>query len=282
MTGHAPFDRSLERDRRRRRPPALPDPIAGQFLADVKDRLSLINRPLQLMAVAGPFAPQVAASLAAEGRRMAIDGQDLAIDLESLPFGEATLDCFLSIFGLETVNDVPGALLQIRRALKPDGVFLACLFAGETLRELRQSWILAEQSVRGGASPRVAPMTDIRTLGSLLQRAGFALPVADLDRTVARYDHPLSLMREIRQLGFASPLHDRSRTLLTRRLLAEVMQVYSREFGDPDGRVHATFDVAWLTGWAPHESQQVPLRPGSARARLADALGTPESPLKRD
>ncbi|MGE0007339.1 MAG: hypothetical protein AB7S92_17330 [Parvibaculaceae bacterium] len=166
-------------------------------------------------------------------------------------------------------------------ALKPDGLFLAALFAGRTLVELREAWLAAEAELTGGASLRVAPFADMRDLGALLQRAGFALPAVDVDVTTVRYRDALALMREIKALGFQHALAERSRRPVTASLLACAAAHYDRRHGDADGRVRATVETAWLIGWAPHPSQQQPLRPGSARARLADALRTREVPLRR-
>jgi hypothetical protein len=169
-----------------------------------------------------------------------------------------------------------GALAQIRRALKPDGLFLGALLGGETLTELRQSFFAAESELSGGASPRVTPFAELRIVGALLQRVGFALPVIDQDRRTVRYDSAFDLMRDLRAMGCANALHERSRRPLRRDVLARAVETYAERFADPDGRVRATFDVISLSGWAPHESQQQPLRPGSAKARLADALRTTE------
>ena len=197
-------------------------------------------------------------------------------DDERLPFREASLDLVVSGLALQFVNDLPGALVQIRRALKPDGLFLAALAGGDTLTELRQAFAIAEAEVEGGVSPRVAPFADVRAMGALLQRAGFALPVVDIDRVVARYDSPLRLMHDLRRMGATNVMAERRRGVLRRQTLARLMDVYAERFADPDGRLRASFDIIWLSGWAPHESQQQPLRPGSARMRLADALGTRE------
>ena len=197
-------------------------------------------------------------------------------DLEALPFAAASLDLVVSAFALQTVDDLPGALIQIRRALKPDGLLLAALLGGDTLMELRESFAVAESEVTGGVSPRVAPFADLRDMGALLQRAGFALPVTDVDRVVVRYSSPLALMADLRRMGATNPLVERRRVPLRRDMLARLIEVYAERFGDPDGKVRASFDIVWLSGWAPHESQQQPLRPGSAKARLADALGTRE------
>ena len=282
MTAPRLFDRQLERLRRRRNPPCLPEIFAQRLIEDTLDRLALIKRPFSRVLVCGPFASTIGPALGAEDRFIVTETLDLLLELESLPFAEASLDCIICVLGLETVNDLPGTLIQMRRALNPDGLLLASLFAGGTLNELRAAWLEAEEELRGGASLRVAPFADIRELGTLLQRAGFALPVTDIDRTTLRYPSALALMRELKALGFAAPLQNRSRTPVTAGLLARAATAYERKFADPDGRVRATVDVAWLTGWAPHESQQQPLKPGSARMRLAEALKVDEKPLKRD
>jgi len=184
----------------------------------------------------------------------------------------------VSALALQCVNDLPGALVQIRRALKPDGLFLAALADGDTLTELRQSFAEAESEIEAGISPRVAPFADVRALGDLLRRAGFALPVADSDRYTLRYATPFALMRELRRMGAGNALIARRRMPLRRVTLMRMAEIYRQRFADSDGRVRATFELVWLSGWAPHASQQQPLKPGSAQTRLADALGTPEIP----
>jgi SAM-dependent methyltransferase len=200
----------------------------------------------------------------------------VAADEEALPFADNTLDLVVSGLSLQAVNDLPGVLAQVRRALKPDGLFLGALLGGDTLAELRQSFAMAESELDGGVSPRVAPFPDLRDLGALLQRAGFALPVTDVDRITVRYANPLGLLHDLRRMGAANPLVERRRVPLRRATLMRAMEVYTARFADPDGRVRASFDIMWLSGWSPHESQQKPLRPGSAKQRLADALGTTE------
>jgi SAM-dependent methyltransferase len=200
----------------------------------------------------------------------------VAADAEALPFGDATLDLVVSALALQFVNDLPGVLVQIRRALKPDGLLLAALFGGETLTELRQSFAEAESDIEGGVSPRVAPFADLRDLGALLQRAGFALPVADVDRITVRYNSVFGLMHDLRRMGATNALLARRRTPLKRATLQRLAEIYARRFADDDGRVRATFEIVWLSGWAPHPDQQQPLKPGSAKTRLADALGTRE------
>ena len=202
--------------------------------------------------------------------------KSVAADEEALPFRDASLDLVVSGLALQFVNDLPGVLIQIRRALKPDGLFVAALLGGETLTELRQSFAAAESEVEGGVSPRVAPFADLRELGALLQRAGFALPVTDVDRVTVRYDNVFDLMHDLRRMGAANALLARRRMPLRRATLVRMAEIYAERFADPDGRLRATFDIVWLSGWAPHPDQQKPLQPGSAKTRLADALGTRE------
>jgi SAM-dependent methyltransferase len=197
---------------------------------------------------------------------------DVLADEEALPFAEASLDLAVSALALQWVNDLPGTLAQIRRALRPDGLFLAALLGGDTLTELRQAFAAAETETDGGLSPRVAPFGDVRELGGLLQRAGLALPVADVDRVTVRYASPFDLMRDLRGMGATNALIERRRVPLKRATLLRMAEIYADRFSDPDRRLRATFDIVWLSGWAPHESQQQPLRPGSAKSRLADAL----------
>jgi len=187
-----------------------------------------------------------------------------------------SLDLAVSLLALHAVNDLPGTLIQLRRALRPDGLFLGCLLGGATLIELRQSFAQAESEIEGGVSPRVAPFAAVREAGALLQRAGFALPVADTDTLTVRYADPFGLMRDLRAMGMTNVLTERRRTPLRRATVVRTAEVYAERFSDPDGRVRATFEVLWLSGWVPHESQQKPLRPGTAKSRLADALGTIE------
>jgi SAM-dependent methyltransferase len=200
------------------------------------------------------------------------------VDEEWLPFRAGSLDLVVSGLSLHLVNDLPGALAQIRRALKPDGLLLAALLGGRTLHELREAFLVAEEECDGGASPRVAPFADVRDLGSLLQRADFALPVADAETVSVTYASPLALFQELKAMGASNMLSARRRRFLSRQTLARAAAIYSERFGRADGRVPATFEIVTLTGWVPHESQQKPLRPGSATARLADVLGVDEQP----
>ena len=191
---------------------------------------------------------------------------------EILSLQPESLDLVVSALAFQFVNDLPGVLAQIRRALRPDGLLLAAMTGGDTLTELRQSFAAAEAECEGGVSPRVAPFADLRDVGALLQRAGFALPVTDVDRVVVRYDSAFALMKDLRRMGATNILVERRRTPTRRATLARMAEVYGERFADADGRIRATFDVIWLSGWAPHESQQRPLKPGSAKAGLADAV----------
>ena len=284
------FDRALIRRRRRRAAALGPATFLLDRVADdLAERLGAVLRRFELAVDLGTPAEAVRAALARLGSvgtivtadaisdRAARPGELLvAADEEALPFRDHSLDLVVSALALQFVNDLPGVLVQVRRALKPDGLFLAALLGGETLTELRQSFAAAEGEVEGGASPRVAPLVDLRELGALLQRAGFALPVTDVDRLTVRYDCVLGLLHDLRRMGATNALVARRRTPLRRATLLRMTEIYGRQFADADGRVRATFDIVWLSGWAPHPDQQQPLKPGSAQARLADALGARE------
>jgi len=191
---------------------------------------------------------------------------------EVLALANASLDLALSALAFQFVNDLPGVLAQIRRALKPDGLLLAAMIGGDTLTELRQSFAAAEAECEGGVSPRVAPFADLRDAGALLQRAGLALPVTDVDRVVVRYDNAFALMQDLRRMGATNILIERRRAPTRRATLLRMAQIYAERFADSDGRIRATFDIVWLSAWAPHESQQKPLKPGSARVSLEEAV----------
>jgi SAM-dependent methyltransferase len=272
------FDRALLRVRRARAQAlGLETFLVDRVAADLADRLSTVLRefPLALdLGMSGGALRHALAPHAAVGRL--IDAAAVVIDEEALPFREQSLDLVVSVLALQFVNDLPGTLVQVRRVLRPDGLLLAALAGGETLTELRQAFAAAEAEIEGGVSPRVAPFVDVRDMGALLQRAGFALPVTDVDRITVRYATPLALMRDLRRMGATNVLAERRRTPLRRATMIRMMEIYADRFADPDGRVRASFDIVWLSGWAPHESQQKPLRPGSAQTRLADALGTRE------
>jgi SAM-dependent methyltransferase len=251
---------------------------------DVIDRLAAVKRRFALAADIGSQLPLVAERLRQSGQvdrvvridRLPQSRPDIVGDQETLPLAPASIDLAVSALALHWSDDFPGVLAQIRTALKPDGLFLGVLLGGETLTELRQSLAAAEAEVTGGASPRVSPFTELRAAGALLQRTGFALPVIDQDRRTVRYDSALHLMRDLRAMGATNVLVDRDRRPLRRAVLVRAAAIYAERFSDPDGRVRATFDLISLSGWAPHASQQQPLKPGSAKARLADALRTVE------
>ncbi len=279
------FDRALVR-RHRRRAAALGEAtfLLDRVAEDMADRLAAVLRRFDIAVDLGTPGEAVRESLArlgSIGTIIAVDALPrrrpaVIADEEALPFGDGILDLVVSALALHHVNDLPGTLVQIRRALKPDGLFVAALVGGETLTELRQSFATAESEIDGGVSPRVAPFADLRDLGALLQRAGFALPVTDVDRVGVRYDSAFELMGDLRRMGATNALIARRRQPLRRATLARMAELYGQRFADADGRVRATFEIVWLLGWAPHPSQQQPLRPGAAKSRLADALGTRE------
>jgi SAM-dependent methyltransferase len=272
------FDRELLRRRLARARALGPATfLIDRVAEELGERLAVVVRRFERAADLGTPTDAVARVLAASGKiDSVISDQDVAMDEEALPFADQSLDLVVSALSLQFVNDLPGALIQIRRALKPDGLLLAALIGGETLTELREAFAQAESEVEGGISPRVAPFADLRDMGALLQRAGFALPVVDSDKVIVRYRSVFDLMHDLRRMGAANILHERRRKPLRRATLARMAEIYARRFADVDGRLRATFEIVWLLGWAPHESQQKPLKPGSAARRLADALGAKE------
>jgi SAM-dependent methyltransferase len=264
------FDRTLLRarqDRARHGGPAtfLLDRVAE----DMAERLQAVTR--NFSDVADVWTPDTAVQGLLEGRFKSISHVGLD-DSEALALAPESLDLVVSALAFQFVNDLPGVLAQIRRALRPDGLLLAAMLGGDTLTELRQAFAAAEAECEGGVSPRVAPFADLRDVGALLQRAGFALPVTDVDRVVVRYGSAFALMQDLRRMGATNILLERRRAPTRRATLLRMAEIYGSRFADPDGRVRATFDVIWLSGWAPHESQQQPLRPGSAKASLEAAV----------
>jgi SAM-dependent methyltransferase len=261
------FDRALFAARQKSAAASGANILFETIAEELQTRLALIKRAFKSPCVIAPDPDYFIRMLNFEAAK-AIEVQAN----EALSFEGTSHDSIFSLLDLHAVNDVPGYLAQVARALKPDGLFIACLFAGETLTELRQSWYAAETEQHGGVTPRVAPMIDVRELGGLLQRAGLALPVADIDRHLVRYSDPLSLMREIKTLGLSNCLAGRSRKPVSRGLLLNAARNYARRFSDSDQRVRASIELAWATAWSPHESQQKPLKPGSAKMRLSDIL----------
>lgn len=244
------------------------DRAAAEGLAD---RLSAVTRKFALGLWIGENVPPEIAPFAQDWVRADFQGNEI-LEVEANKF-----DLAVSLFSLQTINDLPGALVQIRRALKPDGLFVGALLGGGTLSELRDAFAVAESGTRGGVSPRVSPFADVRDMGGLLQRAGFALPVADVERLTVRYGDFFALTRDLRAHGFTNVMSERSRTLLRRDTLAALVSHYAARHADPDGKLRACFETLYLTGWGPHDSQQKPLAPGSAKSRLAEALGTTET-----
>ncbi len=269
-TAPALFDRALLRARQSRALRLGPATfLLDRVAEDVDERLHAVLR--EFADVADIWTPGELLRKPSRDRFKSIAHIDLS-EPEALPFQPGSIDLAVSALAFQFVNDLPGVLAQIRRALKPDGLLLAAMIGGDTLTELRQSFAAAEAELEGGVSPRVAPFADLRDVGALLQRAGFALPVTDVDRIVVRYDSALALMADLRRMGATNILIERRRTPTRRATMLRMAQLYGERFADADGRIRATFDVIWLSGWAPHESQQQPLRPGSAKASLAEAV----------
>lgn len=288
-SGPTIFDRRLLRMRQRRALAAGPATfLLDRVAEELAERVSVVLRQFHRAVDLGTPTDAVRRALAAGGKiaalvaaAPAIDPADnsplrVAADEEALPFADGSLDLVVSGLALQFVNDLPGTLIQIRRALKPDGLLLAAMIGGDSLAELREAFAEAESEIEGGVSPRVSPFADLRDLGGLMQRAGYALPVIDSDRLTVRYDSPIALMRDLRAMGASNMLTERRRTPLRRATLQRMLEIYARRFADADGRLRATFEIVWLTGWAPHESQQKPLKPGAAAQRLADVLGARE------
>ncbi|UQD77101.1 class I SAM-dependent methyltransferase [Bradyrhizobium japonicum] len=267
QTPPALFDRALLHVRQRRahvqgEVTFLLDRVAE----DMTDRLAAVMR--EFHAAADLWTPGEGLTGPPSLQRIALD----EAGAEKLAFAPESLDLVVSALALQFVNDLPGVLAQVRRALKPDGLLLAAMIGGDSLTELRQAFAAAEAECEGGVSPRVAPFADLRDIGALLQRAGFALPVTDVDRVVVRYANAFALMQDLRRMGAANVLIERRRTPTPRATLLRMAEIYAERFADADGRIRATFDIIWLSGWAPHASQQQPLKPGSAKASLAEAV----------
>ncbi|MCA1454747.1 methyltransferase domain-containing protein [Bradyrhizobium sp. BRP22] len=264
------FDRALlsERLKRARRDGAVTF-LLERIAEDMAERLQAVTREFADGAdiwTPGNVLHDLLRARCKSVREVAFEASEV------LPLQPASLDLAVSALAFQFVNDLPGVLAQIRRALRPDGLLLAAMIGGDTLTELRQSFAAAEAECEGGVSPRVAPFADLRDIGALLQRAGFALPVTDVDRIVVRYDNAFALMQELRRMGATNVLVERRRAPTRSGTLLRMAQIYAERFADPDGRIRATFDVIWLSGWAPHESQPKPLRPGSAKASLEEAV----------
>ncbi|MEO1719054.1 MAG: methyltransferase domain-containing protein [Pseudomonadota bacterium] len=281
------FDRSLVAHRRNRSATSSPDAgfLLDRAVDDALERLAIVTRDFTDILVLGahdgragrrlraayPQATVLEVDHAADLLALA-DGPTLVADEEALPFEAEQFDLVVSPLVLHAVNDLPGVLSQIQRCLRPDGLLVGALAGGRTLEELADAMLTAEAEQTGAVSMRVAPRIDVRQLGSLLQRAQFALPVVDSDVVSTTYASPLHLMREVKAMGASNALAERPRTPMTRGLLLRACEVYAERYADDDGRVRATFEVLTMTGWAPHPDQPKPLKPGSATHRLADAL----------
>lgn len=290
---HKIFDRDLMGRRRDRFAATATehDFLLQRVAKDLVQRLSFIRRRFPLAVNLGAYHGVVGRHLRASGAADTVidvelsspllaqcEGPCVRADEELLPFRAASLDLVISGLALHLVNDLPGVLAQIARALKPDGLLIAAMLGGRTLHELREALALAELEIETGGSPRVAPFADVRDLGALLQRAQLALPVADSDTVTVYYPDPLTLMRAIRAMGASNVLCERRRRPTRRQTVLRAAEIYTERYARPDGRVPATFEIVTVTGWAPHEGQQKALPPGSGRMRLADVLGTVEKP----
>ena len=289
---HLIVDRALLRKRLARANQTDVHPLVTRIADDVIDRLSLVLRTFETAVVISPVVSGLPARLLQEtavktviDARLAPVGSEgsapltAVIDDEMLPLKPGSIDLIVSVLALQATNDLPGALVQARRALRPDGLFVGVLAGGRSLHELRHALINAEAECEEGASPRVLPFGDVRDLGGLMQRSGFALPVADVDTISLTYPTALHVMHELRRFGATNTLPGRSRKMMRRATLMRAAEIYSESHRTPDGRVKATVELVTLTGWAPDPGQQKPLRPGSATSRLAEALGTQEHAL---
>ncbi len=281
----------------RRRALANRDPKAG-FLLDIAaqelaERLAVVERTFEHAVELHGTTGAAARAAMATGKVGSLTRVESDIDyaapgesfleapLEDVPLAPQSANLVIAPLSLHLTNDTPGVFIQIRRALKPDGLFLAAIPGAGTLQELREVLLATEIEMTGGASPRVIPFADVRDVGGLLQRGGFALPVIDAENYTVRYDSIFPLMRDLRAMGMANPLAARSRKPLTRAFFLRAAEIYAERYSDPDGRIRATFSIIYVSGWAPHESQQQPLKPGTAKARLADALKVEEQKLRQ-
>jgi SAM-dependent methyltransferase len=277
------FDRPLIARHLTRRSAGRDDFVTRLVLADLDDRLRAIMRTFEKAVILSPDpAPLPVRGESANGGfdftrvSTVLEAPGVAMtDPEMLDLPERDYDLIVSLFDLDVVDDVPGFLARARAHLKPDGLFMAAAIGGESLTELREAFLMADSELSGGAWTRVAPFIPLNEAAGLLQRAGLALPVSDVETHVVRYRSPLALMQEIRALGGSNPLAARPRRMATRQLLAAAAAAYENLAGDADGRVRATLQIIWMMGWAPHESQQKPLKRGSAKVSLADVLGKP-------
>lgn len=267
------FDTALIATNLRRRP-QRGDFVTQLVLDDLNDRLATLVRDFPRAMIIGPDRDLLPATMNTPRGTIVFDRFGSFDEHDDIPAGAGdNYALIVSLLHLQAVNDVPGYLARLRTKLAPDGLLLIAALGGDTLTELREAFLAADALVFGGASARVAPMLQVREAGGLLQRAGLALPVADVETHIVRYSTPFALMAELKALGAANPLIDRPRRLASPALLAAAANAYQVRDSDPDGRIRATLEIVWLSGWAPHESQQKPLKPGSAKVNLRDVLG---------
>jgi SAM-dependent methyltransferase len=274
------FDRELVAQHLRRRPSGHDDFVTKLVLADLEDRLGAVSRDFTQAMILSPDASVLPTTGRSANGAFRFERASTVLPLDGVPLVDPELldlpgrgyDLIVSLFDLDLVNDVPGFLARARAHLRPDGLFMAALLGGDSLTELREAFLTADTEVSGGAFLRVAPFIPLQAAAGLLQRAGLALPVSDVETHIVRYQSPLSLMRELKALGASNPLADRPHKPATMRLIRAANAAYEALAGDADGRVRATLEIVWMSGWAPHESQQKPLKPGSATVSLAQAL----------
>ncbi len=275
-------DREAYRHARRRARPD--DDLLARFAGDLVDRLDFVNRTFDRAVDIGARSDHLARALVDGGKARHVvrlddlpdTRPDIVASPEWLPLAGQALDLAVSLFALQHCDDLPGTLAQIRAALRPDGLFIGAIAAGDTLHELRDAITTAESEITGGAAPHVMPFVRLPEAGALMQRTGWALPVVDRDAITVRYPTLRDLVRDLRRSGATNVLADRTRRPLARAVWRRCEAIYAERYTDSDGRLRATLDVVWLSGWAPDASQQQPLRPGAASVRLADALGTTE------
>ena len=248
----------------------------NEYSQDMFERIELINNTFEKGLALGFRNINLKKSKNIGHLRLAELGMsqniDFVCDEEFLPIKKSSLDIIISFFNLHSSNDIPGILFQINQSLKPNGLFIGCLFVGDTLKELRFCLAKAEEEITKGISPRISPFADLQDLSNLLQRANFNLPVADIDRHKVTYDNPIKLMNDLREMGETNILKEKQKTFFRKDVLERSMEIYKENFSLENQKIFATFEIAWLIGWKYHDSQQKPLQPGSGQKNLAEAV----------
>ncbi|MDA9034888.1 class I SAM-dependent methyltransferase [Hyphomicrobiales bacterium] len=248
----------------------------NEYSQDMFERIELINNTFEKGLALGFRNINLKKSKNIGHLRLAELGMsqniDFVCDEEFLPIKKSSLDIIISFFNLHSSNDIPGILFQINQSLKPNGLFIGCLFVGDTLKELRFCLAKAEEEITKGISPRISPFADLQDLSNLLQRANFNLPVADIDRHKVTYDNPIKLMNDLREMGETNILKEKQKTFFRKDVLERSMEIYKENFSLENHKIFATFEIAWLIGWKYHDSQQKPLQPGSGQKNLAEAV----------